>query len=98
MYATNAILAFDAIGGGRIASKILTAMESAGSRRVNNYSMYGSSVHKSEPDGQYTIAMSSLLRGIRGGQCFLNLGELNQGGRIFRADRSVVFTSGVRPL
>ena len=46
IYATNATLAFDAIGGGRIASKILTAMESAGSRRVSNYSVYGSAVHK----------------------------------------------------
>ena len=53
---------------------------------------------QSEPDGQYLIAISLLLRRIRGGQCFLNLGELNQGGRIFRADRSVVLTPGVGPL
>jgi NADPH:quinone reductase len=46
IYATNATLAFDAIGGGRIASQILTAMESAASRRASNYSAYGSSVHK----------------------------------------------------
>ena len=46
IYATNATLAFDAIGGGRIAIKILTAMESAGSRRASNYSVYGSSVLK----------------------------------------------------
>jgi NADPH:quinone reductase-like Zn-dependent oxidoreductase len=43
---TKATLAFDAIGGGRIASKILTAMETAASRRMSSYSGYGSSEHK----------------------------------------------------
>jgi NADPH2:quinone reductase len=46
IYARNATLAFDAIGGGRIASQILTAVESAGSRRASHYSVYGSCVHK----------------------------------------------------
>jgi len=46
IYATNASIAFDAIGGGRIASKILTAMESAAARRMGNYSVYGSATHK----------------------------------------------------
>jgi len=43
---TQATLAFDAIGGGRIASKILTAMEVSAVRRMKQYSAYGSSVHK----------------------------------------------------
>jgi NADPH:quinone reductase-like Zn-dependent oxidoreductase len=43
---TGATLAFDAIGGGRIASKILTAMESAAARRMSTFSGYGSTVHK----------------------------------------------------
>lgn len=46
IFATNATIAFDAIGGGRLASKILTAMESAGARRMGDYSVYGSAVHK----------------------------------------------------
>jgi NADPH2:quinone reductase len=43
---TGATLAFDAIGGGKIASHILTCMESAASRNADNYSRYGSTVHK----------------------------------------------------
>jgi NADPH2:quinone reductase len=43
---TGATLAFDAIGGGGLASKILTAMETAAVRRMSSYSGYGSSVHK----------------------------------------------------
>ena len=46
VYATNATIAFDAIGGGKIASKVLTAMESAAARRMSSYSVYGSTVHK----------------------------------------------------
>ena len=46
VYATNATIAFDAIGGGRIASKVLTAMEAAAARRMGNYSVYGSTAHK----------------------------------------------------
>jgi NADPH2:quinone reductase len=44
--ATNATLAFDAIGGGRLVGRILTAMEAAIGRRATEYSRYGSSVHK----------------------------------------------------
>lgn len=44
--ATGATIAFDAIGGGKIASQILTAMEIAASRKAGAYSRYGSSVHK----------------------------------------------------
>jgi NADPH:quinone reductase len=44
--ATSATLAFDAIGGGKLASQILTCMEAAASAKAENYSRYGSSVHK----------------------------------------------------
>lgn len=43
---TGATLAFDAIGGGRLASQILTCMEAAASPAAGGYSRYGSSVHK----------------------------------------------------
>ena len=43
---TGATIAFDAIGGGRLASQILTCMEMAITRSVRDYSRYGSSVHK----------------------------------------------------
>lgn len=43
----GATLAFDAIGGGRLASQILTAMEIAASQRATTaFNRYGSSVHK----------------------------------------------------
>lgn len=44
--ATSATLAFDATGGGTLASQILTGMEKAASARAGAYSRYGSSVHK----------------------------------------------------
>jgi NADPH:quinone reductase len=44
--ATGATLAFDAIGGGKLASQILTCMEAAASAAAGTYSRYGSSVHK----------------------------------------------------
>jgi NADPH:quinone reductase len=43
---TGATLAFDAIGGGRVASQILTCMEAAASASSGGYSRYGSAVHK----------------------------------------------------
>ena len=43
---TGATLAFDAIGGGKLASQILSAMEVAASRKAGSYSRYGSSIHK----------------------------------------------------
>jgi NADPH:quinone reductase len=46
LLATHATLAFDAIGGGRLAGQILTAMEAAIARRATEYSRYGSNVHK----------------------------------------------------
>lgn len=44
--ATGATLAFDAIGGGKLASQILAAMEIVASRKASEYSRYGSSVNK----------------------------------------------------
>jgi NADPH:quinone reductase-like Zn-dependent oxidoreductase len=44
--ATGATLAFDAVGGGRLASQILTGMEAAASAAAGSYSRYGSAVHK----------------------------------------------------
>lgn len=46
MAATGATLAFDATGGGQLASHILTAMEVALSRDASQYSVYGSTTHK----------------------------------------------------
>jgi NADPH:quinone reductase-like Zn-dependent oxidoreductase len=43
---TGATLAFDAIGGGRLAGQILTAMEIAANQRATTYSRYGSTVYK----------------------------------------------------
>ena len=39
-------MAFDATGGGKLVSYILTAMEAAASASARDYSRYGSSVHK----------------------------------------------------
>jgi NADPH:quinone reductase-like Zn-dependent oxidoreductase len=43
---TGATLAFDAIGGGRLAGQILTCMEVAVNKNAKVYSRYGSNVHK----------------------------------------------------
>ena len=43
---TGATLAFDAIGGGDLASQILVAMETAINRKAEVYSRYGSATHK----------------------------------------------------
>src|SRR4051794_37505614 len=43
---TGATLAFDAIGGGRLAGQILSGMETAANKTAKVYSRYGSSVHK----------------------------------------------------
>jgi len=43
---TKATIAFDATGGGRLASQILTCMEAAASRSAEGYSRYGSTTHK----------------------------------------------------
>ena len=44
--ATGATIAFDALGGGRLAGQILTCMEAALSRNAQVYSRYGSPTHK----------------------------------------------------
>jgi NADPH:quinone reductase-like Zn-dependent oxidoreductase len=46
LVATGATLAFDAIGGGKLAGQILTAMEIAANRRMTTYSRYGSTTYK----------------------------------------------------
>jgi NADPH:quinone reductase-like Zn-dependent oxidoreductase len=46
IHATGATLAFDATGGGELASQILTAMEGAAARTPGAYSIYGSVHHK----------------------------------------------------
>jgi NADPH:quinone reductase len=43
---TGATLAFDATGGGKLASQILTCMEAAANQTAKEYSRYGSTVHK----------------------------------------------------
>jgi NADPH:quinone reductase-like Zn-dependent oxidoreductase len=43
---TGATIAFDAIGGGRLAGQILTCMEIAANKTAKEYSRYGSTVHK----------------------------------------------------
>ena len=44
--ATGATLAFDATGGGDLASRILTCMESAAASKMDDYNRYGSDVYK----------------------------------------------------
>ena len=46
LVATGATLAFDAIGGGRLAGQILTGMEAALNRSGATYNRYGSTTHK----------------------------------------------------
>lgn len=43
---TGATLCFDAIGGGKLASQVLTCMEAAANANATEYSRYGSSIHK----------------------------------------------------
>lgn len=46
LIATNATIAFDAIGGGKLAGQILSGMEAAANAKGGAYSRYGSSVFK----------------------------------------------------
>ncbi len=46
LIATGATLAFDAIGGGTLGGRILSAMEAAANAKGGEYSRYGSDVHK----------------------------------------------------
>lgn len=43
---TGATIAFDAVGGGKLASQILTAMEAAAAAASPGFARYGSNVHK----------------------------------------------------
>jgi NADPH:quinone reductase len=46
LVASGATIAFDAIGGGKLAGQILSCMEAAANRNAKEYSRYGSTVHK----------------------------------------------------
>jgi NADPH2:quinone reductase len=46
LVATGATIAFDAIGGGKLAGQILACMEAALNRSAKEYSRYGSTTHK----------------------------------------------------
>ena len=46
LVATGATIAFDATGGGALASSILSAMETASNKAAKEYSRYGSTVYK----------------------------------------------------
>jgi NADPH:quinone reductase-like Zn-dependent oxidoreductase len=46
LVATEATLAFDAIGGGTLVGQILSCMEAAINQKPSTYSRYGSTVHK----------------------------------------------------
>ena len=46
LVATGATLAFDAIGGGKLAGQILSCMEAALNKTAKEYSRYGSPTHK----------------------------------------------------
>jgi NADPH:quinone reductase-like Zn-dependent oxidoreductase len=62
---TGATIAFDAIGGGKLAGQILTAMEIAANKTAKEYSRYGSSVHKQVYIyGGLNLAPTELSRGF----------------------------------
>ena len=46
LVSSGATIAFDAIGGGHLASQILTCMEAAAATKMTQYSRYGSNTHK----------------------------------------------------
>jgi NADPH2:quinone reductase len=46
LVATGATIAFDAIGGGKLAGQILSGMEAAANQTAAEYSRYGSTTHK----------------------------------------------------
>jgi NADPH:quinone reductase-like Zn-dependent oxidoreductase len=63
--ATGATIAFDAIGGGRLANSILHAMEAAANRNAKEYSRYGSSTFKQVYIyGGLDLKMTELDRGF----------------------------------
>ena len=64
IHATGATLAFDATGGGELASHILTAMEAAAARTPGAYSIYGSIKHKQVYlYGALDVSATTLTRG-----------------------------------
>lgn len=64
IHATGATLAFDATGGGELASQILTAMEGAAARTPGAYSIYGSIKHKQVYlYGSLDVSPTTLTRG-----------------------------------
>ncbi len=46
LIATGATIAFDAIGGGKLAGQLLAGMEAAANATAKEYSRYGSAIHK----------------------------------------------------
>ncbi|MEN0066001.1 MAG: NADH oxidase [Myxococcota bacterium] len=70
---TGATLAFDAIGGGRMANDILIAMEQAQAKRGAPYSVYGTTAHKQvyiygrlDPSPQTLTASYGMYWGVGG--------------------------------
>ena len=64
IHETGATLAFDATGGGKLASDILTAMEGAAARTPGAYSIYGSIAHKQVYlYGSLDMSQTTLTRG-----------------------------------
>ncbi|RKQ71314.1 NADPH:quinone reductase-like Zn-dependent oxidoreductase [Litorimonas taeanensis] len=64
IHETGATLAFDATGGGSLASDILTAMEAAAARTPGAYSIYGSVKHKQVYlYGSLDMSQTTLTRG-----------------------------------
>lgn len=63
--ATGATIAFDAIGGGKLAGQILGCMEAAVNRTATEYSRYGSNVHKQVYlYGNLDLAPTEISRGF----------------------------------
>jgi len=63
--ATGATIAFDAVGGGRLAGQILACMEAAINRKAGEYSRYGSNVHKQVYlYGNLDLAPTEISRGF----------------------------------
>ena len=82
---TGATIAFDPIGGGKLASDILTCMEAAVSRDITEYSVYGSTIFKQVyiygglDRGPITLNRSfGFAWGVNGFLLFNALGKLNK--------------------
>ncbi|WP_309044321.1 zinc-binding dehydrogenase [Marinobacter sediminicola] len=82
---TGATIAFDPIGGGKLASDILTCMEAAVSRNTTEYSVYGSDIYKQVyiygglDRGPITLNRNfGFAWGVNGFLLFNALGKLNK--------------------